>query len=449
MKRREFLKKIGLGGVALTAAACAPKSVLSEDGGIERGEMEMRTNPRTGDRVSLLGYGCMRWPMTLGPDGEEIIDQEKVNALVDKAIANGVNFFDMSPAYLRGECEKATGIALARHPRSSYFVSTKLSNFGDASREASLKMYYDSFTEIGVDYIDYYLLHAIGRGGIPAFEKRYVENGMMDFLMEERRKGKIRNLGFSFHGDQQSFDDLFALHEKYSFDFVLIQANYIDWRHADGKRNVNAEYLYEKISAAGLKMLVMEPLQGGRLANIPVEAAQILKEAEPQRSIASWAFRFVGTHPAILTILSGMTYDEHLEDNLDTFCGFKPLSSKELALLENVAVKMTDPKFPTVGCNGCKYCMPCPYGVDIAGIFAHYNKAVYSEMRAESREQENYEKLRRRYLISYDRSIETLRQANHCIGCGQCLEHCPQSLDIPRELRKIDLYVEKLKRNTL
>lgn len=173
-----------------------------------------------------------------------------------------------------------------------------------------------------------------------------------------------------------------------------------------------------------------------------------LKERDPKASLASWAFRFVGSYPRILTVLSGMVYQEHLEDNLRTFKDFKYLTDEEKEFLgTEIAGIMAS--FPTINCNDCKYCMPCPYGVDIPGIFKHYNECVNEGEIAQSTEQENYRKLRRAYLVSYDRAIPSVRQANHCIGCKQCIEHCPQSISIPRELRRIEAYVEKLKRNTL
>ena len=219
-------------------------------------------------------------------------------------------------------------------------------------------------------------------------------------------------------------------------------------RHADGKRNVNAEYLYQELDKRGIPIVIMEPLQGGRLAN-PVEGVvTMLKEHDPEASNASWAFKFVGSYPRILTVLSGMVYKEHLEDNLRTFMDFKPLSEAELSFLcDECAGIIAD--FPTVDCNDCKYCMPCPYGIDIPGIFKHYNSCVNGGLIAQSKDQENYMKLRKAYLVSYDRAIPTLRQANHCVHCKQCVSKCPQSIAIPHELSRIDRYVEKLKQNTL
>ena len=449
MDRREFLKDTALGAAALAAASCAPKSGTSAAAPSEEGpgEMVLRTNPRNGDKVSLLGYGCMRWPMVKGPDGRDHIDQEVVNRLVDYALENGVNYYDTSPAYLQGQSEAAAGEALSRHPRESYFLATKLSNFGDASREASLKMYRQSFTDLRTDYIDYYLLHSIGGGGYPAFKARYEDNGMMEFLLAEREAGRIRNLGFSFHGPQDAFDTFMDLDSKYHWDFVQIEMNYQDWRHAKQPRNTNAEYLYRELEKRNIPVVIMEPLLGGRLARMAEGPANMIKERDPYHSIASWAFRFVGSYPGVLSALSGMTNMEVLEENVQTFSHFRPITEDDFEFLMKIATLLDS--FPTVPCNDCKYCMPCPYGIDIPGVFLHYNAMVNTCQVATSREQKDYARLKRRYLISYDRAVESLRQADHCIHCRQCEPHCPQGIRIPLELQRIGEYVEKLKSDTL
>lgn len=453
--RREFIKKAGgtvlaIGGLGVIAG-CAHKGSSSQASNPagpsdDAAGMAYRTNKVTEDKVSILGYGCMRWPMIKDAEDKDIIDQEAVNRLVDHALENGVNYFDTSPVYLQGQSETATGIALKRHPRESYFIATKLSNFSNYSRENSMLMYRKSFENLQTDYIDYYLLHSIGGGGMAAFNARYVDNGMLDFLMEERKAGRIRNLGFSFHGKTDSFDEFLKLHEKYHWDFVQIQLNYVDWTHAGG-RNANAQYLQAELDKRGIQSVVMEPLLGGRLAKVPEHIADRLKEREPQKSVASWAFRFAGTHEGVLCVLSGMTYMEHLQDNLKSYSPLVPLTESDLAFLEETAELMQ--KYPTVPCNDCKYCMPCPYGIDIPAILLHYNKCVNEGEIAGSTASEDYKKARRAYLVSYDRAVPKLRQASRCIGCNTCVSHCPQNIDIPKELHRIDRYVEKLKQNTL
>ncbi len=442
--RRRFLTQLGLGALAAGAAlaGCKPRK---ESPSQAEGQMTYRRNPKTGESVSLLGYGCMRWP-TVEATGE--LDQEAINALVDEALAHGVNYFDTSPAYCKGASERATGIALSRHPRSSYFIATKLSNFAGStrSREKSIEMYHNSFRELQVDYIDYMLLHSVGGGdGLPLFRQRYIDNGMLDFLLAEREAGRIRNLGFSFHGDVKVFEHLLAEHPRYKWDFVQIQMNYLDWRHAKhtNERNVNAEYLYQRLEKLNIPVVIMEPLLGGRLAQVPDHIATRLKQREPERSVASWAFRFAGTHPGVLTVLSGMTYMEHLRDNLHTYSPLQPLTEEELGFLHDTADLMM--QYKTIPCNDCKYCMPCPYGLNIPAILLHYNKCLNEGNIIPNTRSEDYNRARRAFLIGYNRSVPKLRQAAHCIGCGKCLSHCPQNIDIPQELQNIDLYVEQLR----
>ena len=449
ISRRDFLKVMTAAGVATAGlSACGEQSTRSaskEAGEIPTDQMAYRTNPATGDKVSLLGYGCMRWPLRRRPDGEgEEIDQETVNRLVDFAIAHGVNYFDTSPVYVQGWSEKATGIALKRHPREKLYIATKLSNFSNYTRENSIKMYKQSFVDLQVDYIDYYLLHSIGNGGIETFNARYIDNGMLDYLVEERSAGRIRNLGFSFHGTTEVFDQVLAMHDKVHWDFVQIQLNYVDWQHASGN-NVNADYLYAELEKRGIPAIIMEPLLGGRLSNVPDHIMERLKQREPSRSVASWAFRFAGSHPGVLTVLSGMTYMEHLQDNLRSYCPFQPLTDEEKQFLFDTADLMME--YPTIPCNDCKYCMPCPYGIDIPAILVYYNKCVNEGFIQDDTRAENYRQTRRAFLVGYDRAVPKLRQASHCIACRQCVHHCPQSINIPVELARIDLFVERLKQN--
>ncbi len=458
--RRKFLKVLGAGAVTTTAAmyGCSYQSdsaaINGSPGDTQTGEMTYRTSPSTGDKVSILGYGCMRLPTinnTSARDTQDEIDQDMVNELTDYAIAHGVNYFDTSPAYCRGRSEHAMGIALSRHPRDSYFIATKLSNFSPDtwSRQVSIAMYHNSLKELQVDYLDYMLLHGIGMGGMEALKGRYLDNGMLDFLIKEREAGRIRNLGFSYHGDIEVFDYLLSRHDEIKWDFVQIQLNYVDWKHAKevNTRNTDAEYLYAEVSKRNIPAIIMEPLLGGRLSNVPNHIVGRLKQRRPTDSVASWAFRFAGSPEGVLTVLSGMTYMEHLKDNLRTYSPLVPLTENDKEFLEETAQLML--KYPTIPCNDCKYCMPCPYGLDIPAILIHYNKCVNEGNVPESSQEENYRKARRAFLVGYDRSVPRLRQANHCIGCDQCVHHCPQNINIPGELHRIDQFVEQLKQGTL
>lgn len=451
ISRREFLKVLGIGAAATTAAVAtgcdSKKNALtgnrSAQTEVPTDKMTYRTDPLTGQRVSILGYGCMRWPTLPSPaeDGN-VIDQQTVNELIDYAMAHGVNYYDTSPVYMQGWSEKSTGIALKRHPREKFLIATKLSNFSNFTRENSIAMYRQSFIDLQVDYIDYYLLHSIGNGGIETFRARYIDNGMLDFLIEERRKGKIRHLGFSFHGTQAVFDEVLAMHETVHWDFVQIQLNYVDWKHASNN-NVNADYLYAELEKRNIPAIIMEPLLGGRLSNVPDHIANRLKQQAPESSVASWAFRFAGSPDRVLTVLSGMTYMEHLQDNIRTYSPLVTLTDHERQFLFDTADLMM--QYPTIPCNDCKYCMPCPYGIDIPAILLHYNKCVNEGNLPASSQDENYRRARRAFLVGYDRSVPKLRQADHCIGCEQCNPHCPQSIDIPAQMQRINDFVEDLK----
>ena len=451
MNRRDFLKIVGLTAASSTGLlyGCGSKegeqsSGVQDLGPVPTDRMTYRNfSESPEDNVSILGYGCMRWPTVPSPDGKgDLIDQDEVNRLVDYAMAHGVNYYDTSPVYVQGWSEKATGIALKRHPRESFKIATKLSNFANFTRENSIQMYRQSFVDLQVDYIDYYLLHSIGNGGIKTFRARYIENGMLDYLLEEREAGRIRHLGFSFHGTREVFDEVLAMHDRVHWDFVQIQLNYLDWTHATGN-NVNAEYLYAELEKRRIPAVIMEPLLGGRLSNLPDHIVARLKQQRPESSVASWAFRFAGSPEGVLTVLSGMTYMEHLQDNIRTYSPLIPLTDAERQFLFDTADLIAG--YPTIPCNDCKYCMPCPYGIDIPAVLLHYNKCVNEGNIPQDRQDENYRQARRAFLIGYDRSVPRLRQASHCTGCGQCNSHCPQSINIPKELHRIDAFVERLK----
>ncbi len=431
ISRRSFLKLFGAGtvGAAATLAGCKQANKAEEQAANEYknqveppvGKMTYRENPKTKEKVSILGYGMMRLPTKV--DNSDEYDQDMINKQVDYAIEHGMNYFDTSPVYCQGKSEHCTGIALSRHKRSEYFVATK--------------------------YLDYYLLHAVG-GSMDEFNSRYVDNGIMDYLLKEREAGRIRNLGFSFHGKKGVFDQVIALHEKYHWDFVQIELNYLDWDFANeiSNNNVDASYLYEELQKRSIPSVIMEPLLGGRLANLPQYLATELKSHAPERSVASWAFRYAGTPEGVLTVLSGMTYMEHLKDNLLSYCPLVPLTGEEQRYLDrDIAQKIVG--LENIPCNDCKYCMPCPYGIDIPAIFIHYNKCKNEGSLPMGVGDAEYRRHRRQYLISLDRVVPRERQPDHCIGCHQCEPHCPQSIRITRELHKISDMIEELKRNPL
>lgn len=403
-----------------------------------------------GKRVSLLGYGAMRIPTVDGKhampwlkDGysEKGLDQELLNRQVKTLLDGGVTYFDTSPAYCRGDSEPALGKALkaSGYDRKDYIIATKLSNFAPQQYPLAecKKMFANSLKFLQTDYIDNYLLHSVGNGsGFDAFTKRYVENGAVDWCADLRAQGKIRNLGFSYHGDPRAFDWCIEHHDKYKWDFAQIQMNYVDWRHAKevSERNLNAEYLYETLAKLDIPVVIMEPLLGGRLARYNYALAQVLTPLDPEATLAKWAFRFCGTFPKVMTVLSGMMRMEHIEENLATFSPLKPCNAAELDALERAAQRLLS--LNTIPCNSCNYCMPCPYGLDIVALLLFRNNVLTAQTPPTAKE----------VLRMYEKAVpEELRRADHCTGCGRCSPHCPQSINIPREIAAIGEWIESLK----
>ncbi|MBQ7443498.1 MAG: aldo/keto reductase [Bacteroidaceae bacterium] len=450
LSRRQFLRRLGIGSASAlslmalgplqtfaTAAtpAAAPSSPRRGDDAPASGsddiKMTYRRQNGSGENISLLGFGMMRLPR----------EQEEVNRLVDYAIAHGVNYFDTAPMYGGGRNEAVTGAALSRHPREKYYVATKMSNQNQQlwSFGKSKEMYENSFRQLRVDYIDYYLLHSIGGGGMDALRGRFIDNGLLDFLVGERQAGRIRHLGFSYHGDVRVFDYLLDHHDEYHWDFVQIQMNYVDWRHAGrGRRrsDADAEYLYGRLEKLGIQAVVMEPIRGGGLANVADDIRRQLAEVRPDDSPATWGFRWVGSFPNILTTLSGMNRMEHLEENVRTFSPLQPCSDAENQILASIADQMAG--FPTIGCTTCAYCMPCPYGVDIPGNFAFYNAAVTAgQLPLPAPTADDYGQRQEAFIAAYREALPAEKRATACTDCGQCLSKCPQQIRIPNQMSRL------------
>lgn len=376
-----------------------------------------------------------------GPDAsDKAIDQELMNRQVRYLLDHGVNYFDTSPAYCRGRSEGCLGKALkaSGYDRGSYLIATKLSNFNPKQfpLEACKRMFANSLSELQTDYVDNYLLHSVGNGDFKTFSKRYLENGALEWCCELRRERKIRNLGFSFHGDPKVWEWCMENLAKYKWDFVQIQMNYIDWKHAKeiNARNLDAEYLYRCLADRKIPAVVMEPLLGGRLARYNWSLANELKPLDPEASLAKWAFRFCGSFDGVMTVLSGMTYTEEMEENVSTFSPLGKCAEPEFAALERAATAYLS--CGVVPCTACQYCMPCPYGLDIPAIFAFRNEFLVKDAGLDAK----------RLLKEYAKAIPSeLRRADHCTGCGVCRDHCPQAIDIPREIGAIDAVIDVLK----
>ena len=404
-----------------------------------------------GKKVSLLGYGAMRLPTVDGGHAnawnqagysKAHIDQNEFNRQIKVLLDGGVNYFDTSPAYCRGESESRLGEALQKsgYDRESYIIATKLSTFAKSqwSLEKSKEMFYSSLKNLRTSYIDNYLLHNIGNGSFSAFKARFLDNGALDFLLEQRKRKVIRNLGFSFHGDYRAFQWCMDNHDKCRWDFALIQMNYVDWKHANklNKQNVDAEKLYDELTKRNIPVVVMEPLLGGRLAKFDYAIAKNIQHLKPEATFASWAFRFCASKPNVMCVLSGMSKMEHIEENIDTFTSFKPLTERELEHLERAAQEFVESSY--IQCNRCDYCMPCPYGLDIPSILTFYNDYLSPKKR-------NVYSAKR-ILSSYNKFIpEPMRRAEHCTGCGRCNPHCPQQINVSEEVYKISQLMEAVK----
>ncbi len=442
ISRREFLRRMGVGvGSAMALMALEPLGLMAHQKKTVKtvdNRMTYRVQHGSGEHISLLGFGMMRLPD----------NQEEVDRLVDYAIEHGVNYFDTAPMYMRGRSEVLTGNTLSRFPREKYFVATKMSNQNHRlwSFDASKRMYEQSFERLKVDYIDYYLLHSIG-GGMDTLRGRFLDNGILDYLMKEREAGRIKHLGFSYHGDVRDFDWLLDHHHEYHWDFVQIQMNFLDWRHASlrgGRRvDADAEYLYNKLDKLGIQCVIMEPLRGGAFGRMAAELADQLKAVRPDDSTARWAFRWVGSYPNVLTTLSGMNRMDHLKDNVQTFSPLEHCTDAENKLLAHIADQMSG--FPTIPCTTCGYCMPCPYGVDIPGNFAYYNEAVNSHvLPLPEKTATNFLERRQVFLDGYQKVLPDERQwARACQDCEVCLSKCPQQIRIPNQMARI---VETLRR---
>ena len=434
MSRREFLRRLGIGtGSAMALMAMEPLSALAQNKKKEAANrMTYRVQHGSGEQISLLGFGMMRLPN----------NQEEVNQLVDYAIEHGVNYYDTAPMYMGGQSEVLMGNALSRHPREKYYVATKMSNQNRRSWsfDDSKRMYETSMEKLKVDHIDYYLLHSIG-GGMDTLKGRFLDNGILEFLLKEREAGRIKHLGFSYHGDVRDFDWLLDHNDEYHWDFVQIQMNFLDWRHASmrgGRRtDADAEYLYSKCEKLGIQCVVMEPLRGGAFGRMAQELTDQLKAVRPDDSTARWAFRWVGSYPNILTVLSGMNRMDHLEENVQTFSPIDPCTEAENQLLASIADQMSG--FPTIPCTTCEYCMPCPYGVNIPGNFAYYNKAVTEHvLPLPAPTAADYAERQQKFIEGFRQALpDAGTWARACQDCEECLSKCPQQIRIPNQLARI------------
>lgn len=371
--------------------------------------MEYRKLEKLNIKTSLLGFGCMRFPVL--EDGK--IDEKEAEKMIDKAICSGVNYIDTAYPYHNGDSELFVGRVLDKYSRNSYFLATKLPMWKVEKIEDVEEIFNEQLCRLNKEYVDFYLLHAMNR---EHFEKVKVL-GILKVLEKFREQGKIRYIGFSFHDSYDVFEELI---NYYDWDFCQIQLNYMDTSEQAGLKG------YELAESKGIPLVIMEPIKGGTLAMLPQDVVEIFQKELPDASIASWALRWVGSLNNIKVILSGMSTYEQVLDNLKTFDKFKPLNEVEYACIDKVVKVLTERT--KNGCTNCKYCMPCPAGVDIPGNFWLWNNYY---------KYENLSYIKHKYNSMKSNNV----LASLCVKCGKCETMCPQKINIRSDLERVVLEV--------
>ncbi|MCX7614486.1 MAG: aldo/keto reductase [Clostridiales bacterium] len=378
--------------------------------------MLTRTNVKNGDELSILGFGCMRLPTKNGA-----IDEQRAIPMIHDAIENGVNYFDTAYIYHNGKSESFLGKALSGRYRERVKIATKLPHYMVYKLDSAKKILDTQLSRLKTDYIDYYLIHMMTDK--PTLD-RLASIGVMDWLEKLKEKGTIKNIGFSFHGTKADFE---ALIQAYPWDFCQIQYNYLDENNQATKSGL--------LLAASLSIpvIVMEPLRGGKLVtNLPEQVKKAFDNVGSMKSPAEWALRWVWNHPEIMVVLSGMSTEEQIEDNIRIASDAMPnsLTQEELKVFEQVkTILLEKTKIP---CTACGYCMPCPAGVDIPGCFARYNdKYLLGDKKAK---------------IKYMQILGLMQakpaNASRCKECGKCESHCPQKIAIRNELKTVSREME-------
>lgn len=358
-------------------------------------------NFKDGVRLSCLGFGAMRLPV-IGED-QGSIDYDKARNMIDYAYRSGVNYFDTAYIYHNSRSEEFVGRALKEYPRDSYYVADKF-NF-QAQPDYKIQ-FQEQLQRLDLGHIDFYLLHGIQDPWIESI----LGCGCVDYFETMRQQGKIRYLGFSFHGTAEGLRKLLRAHH---WDFVQIQLNYFDWYCGE------ARALYEILEQAGIPIMVMEPVRGGRLAALTTDTEAMFREKDPEASMASWAIRWVMSRPQVQVILSGMSSMEQTEDNIRTVSEKEELSAKEEQLVRSVALAYR--KYVNVTCTACHYCCPdCPKGLDIPKILAIYNDMKMGEA----------------WRAAFADVLPEGKRPEDCIGCGSCMNHCPQGIDVPSIMKE-------------
>ena len=365
----------------------------------------MMYNEACGEKLSRLGFGCMRLPQT--PD--KAIDEAELQRMVDYAIAHGVNYFDTAWPYHGGHSELALGKALARHPRDRWFIADKYPGHQIASSYNPAETFEEQLKKCGVEYFDFYLLHNVYENSIGVYTDP--KWGILDYFLEQKRLGRIRHLGFSSHARPDTLEK-FLDYAAGSMEFCQIQLNYLDWTLQDAKAK------YELLTRRGIPVWVMEPLRGGRLASLSEADESRLKALRPQESVASWSFRWLQNLPNVKMVLSGMSASAQMEDNVRTFTEVNPQTQEEAALLLDIAEGLKD----ALPCTRCRYCCEgCPMQLDIPMLIHAYNDLKFAGSMTVPMQMD---------------ALPEDKLPSACIGCGACAAICPQKIDIPAAMRE-------------
>lgn len=357
-------------------------------------------------KISQLAFGCMRLPLIDGDDSR--IDKERASAMFKTAFDKGVNYFDTAWGYHGGQSELAVGEILSKYPRESFYLASKFPGYDVSNFGKTEEIFEKQLEKCRVEYFDFYLFHNVAESNI----EQYLDDsyGTFEYLWEQKQNGRIRHLGLSAHGSIETMKRFLEKFGKY-MEFCQLQINYIDWDFQDAKGKV------ELCKEYGIPVWVMEPVRGGKLAKLDERYEKKMKEARPDESIAAWAFRFLQTIPEVVTILSGMTEEDQVEDNLKTFSEDKPLNAEEMKLLKHIVDDMTN----SVPCTKCKYCIThCPQGIDIPWMIELYNEHKFSDGGF----------IAPMALSSVDEN----KKPSACIGCRSCEQVCPQSIKISEVL---------------
>ncbi len=367
--------------------------------------------------LSRLGFGAMRLPLLPGQTSPTAIDTDQVDDMVDYALDHGVNYFDTAYPYHGGLSERVIGRSLARHPRESWYLANKYPGHQIASTYDPAAIFEEQLRKCGVDYFDFYLLHNVYENSIQVYQDP--KWGILDYFVEQKRLGRIRHLGFSCHGGVKLLEEFLDFCGD-QMEFCQIQLNYLDWTLQNGREK------YGLLTRRGVPVWVMEPVRGGRLANLPQSSLEVLRRLRPDETPAAWALRFLQGLPNVKMILSGMSNLEQMKQNVSTFSGGAPLTEEERSALLGLAERLKN----AIPCTACRYCCDgCPMGLDIPAMIAACNEARFQ--------------LSSNIRMRFDALPEDKRPSA-CIACGKCSRTCPQGIDVPAALKELVQAIDKI-----